>query len=225
MDHAGGVLVEDERLEHEAALGGGHLHVHQAEGVVLVAHLEGVGRLADLALERLPVERDEVVGALGLHFGGLPGLETLQVHEPHRAGALAGRDERVVVVLLIHPAEAAVVALLHLEVLGDDDFFEGHVHHSALAVDARDEEVLDAELHAAQLDDVVLRQLVVDLALRVLQRPHHQPDLVVPHHSVFLELLALHLVLLAPGCVVSLPALPLLFTDTRWSPSTESSRG
>ena len=111
MDHAGGVLIEDEGLEDESALGGGHLDVDQAAGGVLVLDLEGVRGLADLALKGLPVQRDQVVITLGLHLGALPRLQTLQMHQPHRPGALAGRDERVLVALFVHPAEATVVAL------------------------------------------------------------------------------------------------------------------
>ena len=37
-------------------------------------------------------------------------------------------------------------------------------------------EVLNSEPYATQLDSVELVDFVVELALRVLQRPHHEPQ-------------------------------------------------
>lgn len=54
--------------------------------------LEGVGCFTNLALEGFPVQGDEILVALCLHFSALPCFQTLQMNQTHGACALASRD-------------------------------------------------------------------------------------------------------------------------------------
>ena len=73
-------------------------------------HFERVGGFADLTLKGLPVQRDQVVITLGLHFGRLPRFQAVQMHESHSPRTLAGRDQWVLITLLIRPAEATMIS-------------------------------------------------------------------------------------------------------------------
>jgi hypothetical protein len=64
--------------------------------------------LADLASELFPVVGREVIRWFGVPLAVHPVLEAVKMHETHRALALAGYDQRVQSVTLLHPAETAL---------------------------------------------------------------------------------------------------------------------
>ena len=58
-------------------------------------HFERVGGFADLTLKGLPVQRDQVVITLGLHFGRLPCFQAVEMHESHSPRTLAGNEVKL----------------------------------------------------------------------------------------------------------------------------------
>lgn len=111
-------------------------------------YLERIGCFANFTLERLPVQRDEILIPLGLHLGALPRSQTIKMYKSHSPCTLAGRNERVVVTLFIGPAEATMVAFFGLYILGLYDFIKGLFHLSRCAINSWDEEIFDSEFHS-----------------------------------------------------------------------------
>ena len=130
---------------------------------------------ADLALEILPVKAANVGnGDLLLLLRLQPLLETLEVDEAYRAGALAGHDERILRVGVAAPAEAAMLLLVVRDttVLQSADTFcllqLLSVHFGWAGLLAIAAEVFDTETHASDSDGVELLNTVVTFTVLVL---------------------------------------------------------
>ena len=116
-----------------------------------------------------------------LLLGQNPGLEALEVDETDGTSALACDNEGVSLIVLVSPADSALNLVLRsiINILG-----ALHLHcFSQLLVikllfghvDVVAPEILDTESDSSELDGVELLDLVVILAVFVLQRSGHKP--------------------------------------------------
>ena len=106
------------RLQHHVVSTWGPLVLCYVEFLVCGLYHERVGLLADLTLECLPEVAAEVVRILGLALHLQPVLQALKVDCAHRALAAANLEERILVISLALPAEAALQRILVLRGLG-----------------------------------------------------------------------------------------------------------
>lgn len=109
MNSPGCVLLEREGLNYHVVAS--FLGVDLDQLVHCIVHPEqvGVGLLADLALECLPIHTGELLSALEGNFGMDPALEAVVVDEADGARAKARNDQGVLFGGLVSPAEPALL--------------------------------------------------------------------------------------------------------------------
>lgn len=183
MNVSGGILVEGHGLQEDVVILSlrGDL-VDKIDNLVNgLPDFEGVWvhRFADFAFEFLPVERSDV-GVSGVGFllllGEHPTLEALEMDESNRSSAFASQNKWVLRVLFVTPANSALhlVGSGIIDVLGSSDLHslsEFLLIKLALRhLETVASEVLDSESDSSQFDGVKLLDLVVVLAVLVLER-------------------------------------------------------
>jgi len=117
VDSARRVALQRQRLHNQVVRAVRLLHVDQF--VDLLPHSEDVrvGMLAQLALERPPVQAVDVSGLLWLHFQIEPVLQALEVDEADGARALARHDARVVDRAIRPPAVLALATICRVTLI------------------------------------------------------------------------------------------------------------
>ena len=169
MDGSGGVLLKREGLHDQELARGGLVNVYQFVYVAPDFEQVGVGSLADLAFEGLPINTGEDLIFLFLLLLDEPGLEAVVVDEAYRASTLAGYDARVLDGGVAVPAEPALdllpLAPLLLHILSCD-----HLHgllellliqFLLRLLHPLTGKVLDSKLDPSQLDDIELLNFIV----------------------------------------------------------------